>query len=105
MDLDLRAWPSRQPIDVERESVFEASRFRDGAPKGASVRVYPSHSYGFVARIDAATDKQAVAQCNAAISAYLPGAPTRHPLDRTPVIVTCHPCGATPPDGTQGLLQ
>lgn len=84
-------------IDVERESVYQASKFRDAVPKGETVRVYPKSSYGFVARFDAASEHEALTQCAAAVDAYLPGAPTRHPLDHTPVVVTCHPCGKAPP--------
>ena len=103
VNLDLRAWPTNVRVDTERESVYEATKFRDGIPKGAKVRVFPKSSYGFVARFDAALEHDAFAQCKAGVAAYLPGAPARHPLDHSPVVVECHRCGQDPPDGVREL--
>jgi len=105
VSLDLRAWPTNHTVDVARESVYEASKFRGDAPKGATVEVYPKTSYGFIGRLMANTPAKAFDQCTAVVKAYLPGAPTRHPLDHSPVVVKCHPCGNGAPEGTQGLLE
>ena len=102
MNLDLRALPTNVHVDTERESIYEATKFRDAVPRGAKVRVYPKSSYGFVAQFDAEREQEALAQCNAGVAAYLPGAPTRHPLDHSPVVVKCHRCGY-PPDGVGAL--
>ena len=97
VSLDLRAWPTNVALDTAQESAYEASKFRNGVPKGAKVRVYPKSSYGFVARFDAEREQDAVAQCKAGVAAYLPGAPTGHPLDQSPAAVECQPCGQGPP--------
>ena len=104
MNLDLRAWPTTAHVDTAQESLYEAWKFRDGVPKGMKARVYPKSSYGFVARFDAEHEREAFAQCAASVAAYLPGAPTRHPLDHAPFVVTCHRCGQGPPDGVGGAL-
>jgi hypothetical protein len=101
--LDLRAWPTTVQIDIPQESAYQASKFRDSVPKGVTVRVYPKSSYGFVARFDAENVHEAFARCAAGVAAYLPGAPTRHPLDHTPVVVKCHRCGQGLPDGASPL--
>ena len=41
VSLDLRAWPTNHTVDVARESVYEASKFRGDAPTGVTVEVYP----------------------------------------------------------------
>lgn len=105
ISLDLRAWPTNHTVDVARESVYEASKFRGDAPVGATVEVYPKTSYGFVARLMAETEAKAFDRCTAVVAAYLPGAPTRHPLDHSPFVVKCRPCGKGTPDGTQGRLE